>query len=432
MLKYGGEGNLKQACVLRRCENPTQSNKAYKVKAQPKIIYPTKESRPPSPVVVQMDSSSSKLSENENSSSLPRLPIPPRSNDRPKLSYSALIAMAIQNSPGQRATLSGIYDWIQDAFPYFARIDKGGWQNSIRHNLSLHKAFYRSQTNLPARKGGGEWRINPNHSIGAFKKVIKSHNRPKTVKLDESFWEPDNEAYADDSNPLNSSTIQIQISLPETSNTQASSEPVQILNFPPTTSPVKKKVLAVDERRQSIEEFIEMSLGGSSPVKCVQQVPEELIEVPLPPQSISTVESNQKNSSEKIFIKLGKNGKAQSFDGNTEFYEAYDPEVISQNGTSVITSGQSLIKAVDALCFLCGSSAENSSEEEEMLLCKCCCEPYHPFCLNPEELPQTSEAQINWVCRKCIQCQICGRNEGDRMRCNNCNLAFHDLCLLPR
>ena len=54
-------------------------------------------------------------------SPLPRIPIPPRSNDRPKLSYSGLIAMAIQNLPGQKATLNDIYDWIKDAFPYYNR-----------------------------------------------------------------------------------------------------------------------------------------------------------------------------------------------------------------------------------------------------------------------------------------------------------------------
>ena len=46
-----------------------------------------------------------------------------------------------------------------------------------------------------------------------------------------------------------------------------------------------------------------------------------------------------------------------------------------------------------ALCFLCGSASSEARPEEEMLLCKSCCEPYHPFCLNPEELPQTSEGK---------------------------------------
>lgn len=140
-----------------------------------------------------------------------RIPVPPRSQERPKLSYSALIAMAIQNSPGQKATLNEIYDWIQDAFPYFARIDKGGWQNSIRHNLSLHKAFYRTRCDIPARKGGGIWRLDSKHSVGAFRKVTKSTNRPKSIKLDDSFWEPDNDSYLDSTLVTNTTPKVIEI-----------------------------------------------------------------------------------------------------------------------------------------------------------------------------------------------------------------------------
>ena len=78
------------------------------------------------------------------------------------------------------------------------RIDAKGWQNSIRHNLSLSKAFYRTKGQA-ARKGGGIWRIDPKHSIGAFKKLTlkNSSTKPKTVRFNESFWEPDNDMYND-------------------------------------------------------------------------------------------------------------------------------------------------------------------------------------------------------------------------------------------
>lgn len=52
--------------------------------------------------------------------------------------YAQLIYQALMNAPGHTMILRDIYDWFKDNTDKAAASETKGWQNSIRHNLSMN------------------------------------------------------------------------------------------------------------------------------------------------------------------------------------------------------------------------------------------------------------------------------------------------------
>jgi len=93
---------------------------------------------------------------------------------KPPHSYAQLIGMSILRAPNRRLTLAQIYKWISDTYSFYGASD-AGWQNSIRHNLSLNKAFIKQERPKDDPGKGNYWAIQP----GMEHQFIKDKNARK-------------------------------------------------------------------------------------------------------------------------------------------------------------------------------------------------------------------------------------------------------------
>ncbi|KAI8323110.1 fork head transcription factor, partial [Martensiomyces pterosporus] len=92
---------------------------------------------------------------------------------KPDYSYASLIAQSLKDAQMQRRTLNGIYEWIQEHFPYYRT--RQNWQNSIRHNLSLNKGFMKVKRDETHPGKGSFWTFTPGYETclnsGHFKPI---------------------------------------------------------------------------------------------------------------------------------------------------------------------------------------------------------------------------------------------------------------------
>ncbi|KAK4053929.1 Pre-rRNA-processing protein fhl1 [Microbotryomycetes sp. JL221] len=113
----------------------------------------------------------------------PGAPYPDRAPDhdrqmKPPYTYASLVAQAIMDSPAKRLTLTAICDWVGERWPYFFG-NQPGWQNSIRHNLSLARGFIKLARKPDEPGKGSFWALDP-ASMDAFdghnyrKKIVKA------------------------------------------------------------------------------------------------------------------------------------------------------------------------------------------------------------------------------------------------------------------
>lgn len=89
---------------------------------------------------------------------------------KPPYSYATMITQAILSNVDGVMSLSEIYNWISSHYAYY-KYSKTGWQNSIRHNLSLNKAFEKvpRRPNEPGK--GMKWQISESYKDDFLSKI---------------------------------------------------------------------------------------------------------------------------------------------------------------------------------------------------------------------------------------------------------------------
>ncbi|ROV87364.1 hypothetical protein VSDG_09859 [Cytospora chrysosperma] len=103
-------------------------------------------------------------------------------NNKPPYTYAQMIALAIWKAPSRRRTLSQIYDFIRKTWCYYRKDDT--WENSIRHNLSLHKKFFEKQARAKDDPGKGNyWLIIPGNERELLDVYLKERSGAETAVL---------------------------------------------------------------------------------------------------------------------------------------------------------------------------------------------------------------------------------------------------------
>ena len=96
------------------------------------------------------------------------MPLVEDNGTKPPYRYATLIGMAILRAPARRLTLAQIYKWISDTFSFYNLKDTG-WQNSIRHNLSLNNRFVKQERPKDDPGKGSYWAIKAGHEAEFIK-----------------------------------------------------------------------------------------------------------------------------------------------------------------------------------------------------------------------------------------------------------------------
>jgi forkhead box protein K len=162
---------------------------------------------------------------------------------KPPYSYAQLIVQAISAAPDKQLTLNGIYSYITRNYPYYKTADKG-WQNSIRHNLSLNRYFVKVPRNQEEPGKGSFWRIETSNETKLLDQAYRRRRKRENSGNSNSNTNTNSNTTTTTTTNTNTTTNNNNVNTKVSANTNTSTNANTVTNTSTTSASQETNIVA--------------------------------------------------------------------------------------------------------------------------------------------------------------------------------------------